>query len=233
MDALFGLILLLIFGVVTWCVASEGAWGACLTFLCVLLSGLMAMNFFEPVASIIENNGGNFLRPYADVAALLGLFALFTFLSRSATDHLSPTDIELDGRVYQVTRWLFALATGYTTMAISLTAVHTSPLPREFIGFRPEARNLFDVAAPDRQWLGFVQHVSERVLRADRIFDGPIATFPETDQRVWPSFPIRYATRRDELGTATSGKLPGQSSGSVGGGSTSGGAPPAGGAPSF
>jgi hypothetical protein len=204
MDSLFGIILLGIVGVVTWCVASEGAWGAGLTFLCVLFAGLLAMNFFEPVAGYLDGMGAG---AYSDIIALVGLFTLFTFLGRLATDQISPTEIEFDARVYQAARWLFALATGYTTMAILLTALHTAPLPREFLGFKPEGNNFFDVCAPDRQWLGFTQHVSEKVLGTGRIFDGWIHQLqpeaypdPSNPQKIWPSFPIRYATRRQDAG---------------------------------
>lgn len=237
MEALFGLILLLIVGVVAWCVASEGAWGSVLTFLCVLLAGLLATNFFEPLADLIERKAGRFAAPYADVVAFVGLFALLTFLLRMATDALSPTDIELDARLFQPVRWLFAAATGYTTMAILLTALHTAPLPREFAGFRPEGNNLFEMCAPDRQWLGFVQHISEKVLRSGRVFDGPDFTRFTVDppylsdgveQHVWPSFPIRYATRRQELASGSTKKV---GAGSLPGGGSN--APASGSAPAF
>jgi hypothetical protein len=212
MEPVFGGILLLIVVAVTWCVAAEGAWGAGLTFLCVLFSGVLAMNFFEPVANLLDGMGSA-VEDYSDLVALVGLFALFTFLARLATDNISPTDIEMDARVYNVARWLFGLATGYTTMAILLTALHTAPLPRSFVGFSPERANFFDTAAPDRQWLGFTQHVSEKVLRTGRVFDGPMFEMPGTDQKYWPSFPIRYATRRQDRASgrktsATGGGLP-------------------------
>jgi hypothetical protein len=211
MEAGFGAILLLIVVAVTWCVAAEGAWGAGLTFLCVLFAGLLAMNFFEPVANFIDGMGSA-VQDYSDLVALVGLFALFTFLGRLATDNISPTVIEFDARVYNVARWLFGLATGYTTMAILLTALHTAPLPRKFLGFSPERANLFDSVAPDRQWLGFTQHVSERVLRTGRVFDGPTFEMPGTDQKIWPSFPIRYATRRQDY---ASGNKPSSIGGTV------------------
>src|SRR5262245_42544270 len=163
MDAVFGIILVLIVAVVTWCVASEGALGAGLTLLCVVFSGLVAMNFFEPVAGFLEGAGA-WARDYADFVALVGLFALFVFLGRLACDSIAPTEIEYDPRIYNAARWLFALAAGYTTMAILLTAIHTAPLPREFLGFAPEKRNLFDIDAPDRRGLGFTQHVPEKLL---------------------------------------------------------------------
>jgi len=141
---------------------------------------------------------GSMMWDYADVVSLLGLFALFVFLGRLATDSISPTQIEYDARIYNVARWLFGLATGYTTMAIVLTALHTAPLPRNFLGFSPERDNLFDLAAPDRQWLGFTQRVSEKILATGAVFDGPRYAEPETPQDIWPSFPIRYATRRQD-----------------------------------
>ncbi len=195
MEAVFGILLLLIVVVVTWCVASEGAFGAGLTLLCVLFAGLLAMNFFEPVADMLDGVG-TWMKDYSDFMALVGLFALFVFLGRLACDSIAPTEIEYDARIYNAARWLFALATGYVTMAILLTAVHTAPLPREFLGFAPERKNLFDVDAPDRRWLGLTQHVSEKILATGAIFDGPRFSMPETPQQIWPSFPIRYATKR-------------------------------------
>jgi hypothetical protein len=221
MDAIFGLILLLIVAGVTWCVAGEGAWGAVLTFLSVLFAGLLAMNFFEPLANLLDGMIGSAMQDYSDLVALLGLFALFTFLLRLAADNISPTEIEVDGRLHQVARWLFGLATGYLTMAILLTSVHTAPLPRSFLGFRPEGTNFFEIAAPDRQWLGFTQHVSEKVLATGKIFDGPRYAMPEGGERIWPSFPIRYATKRQDY---ASGRKPTSIGGGVG---AAPGAPPA------
>jgi hypothetical protein len=224
MDAIFGLILLLIVAGVTWCVAGEGPWGAVLTFLSVLFAGLLAMNFFEPVANLLDSMIGSAVEDYSDLVALLGLFALFTFLLRLASDNISPTEIEVDGRLHQVTRWLFGLMTGYLTMAILLTSLHTAPLPRNFLGFKPEGTNFFDISAPDRQWLGFTQHVSEKILSTGKIFDGPRYSMPEGGERIWPSFPIRYATKRQDY---ASGRKPT----SIGGAGSAPGAPtpPAGG----
>ena len=39
-----------IIGVITWLLSTEGIWGAASTLLCVVISGLLAMNFFEPAA---------------------------------------------------------------------------------------------------------------------------------------------------------------------------------------
>lgn len=195
MDMIFSAVLLGIVGIVAWCVAEEGPFGAAITLVTVIIAGLLAMNFFEPLAASLEGT----LKSYSDVGALVGLFAVLTFGFRALTDKLAPTAIELDARVYQFGRWALGAAAGYVTMAFLLTALHTAPLPASFLGFRPERKNLFDADAPDRRWLAFTQHVTEKILYNNRIFDGPVFQAPNTNQDVWPSFTIRYATRRKEL----------------------------------
>lgn len=215
-------ILLAVLAAVTYLVASDGPHGAAITFVSVVVSGLVAMNFFEPLAQFLTSNvlGSYDWQHRWDVIALLGLFAGGVFGLRALGEKLLPTYAELHSMVYEIARWGFALATGYVTMAILLTSLHVAPLPREFLGFEPERNNFFQFAAPDRQWLGFTQYVSEKSLQrtvngAKVIFDGPeyprIPMEPETNQ-VWSSFPIKYAARREAFetgaGTATPAATP-------------------------
>ena len=195
-------ILLAILIIVTFFVANEGAWGAGLTFLAVLFAGLLAMNWFEPLANTVQGFHASGAAPYYwDIVALVGLFAGFVFGIRALTDYLMPTYVSVDGLTYNIGRWVLGLATGYIVMAFLLTALHTAPLPREFAGFRPERKNLFDMVAPDRQWLAMTQYVSEKSLRkgGGPVFDAVTLTPIEgKDQTLTlSSFPIRYATRRD------------------------------------
>ncbi|QDT24968.1 Colicin V production protein [Gimesia panareensis] len=195
------ILLLAILGIVTWCVASEGAWGAGFIFVSVLLAALLAMNFFEPLATFMGNNviGSGAWQQRWDSIALVGLFVGFVFLFREVTVRIAPAYMQVHPLVHEIGRWGFAALTGYITMAFLLTALHTTPLPREFAGFTPERKNLFGVVAPDRQWLGFTQYVSEKSMRngaLGHIFDGPEYMLPQHENQIWPSFPIRYASRR-------------------------------------
>jgi len=211
MDAGIDVILALIVGIVAWCVASEGAWGAAAVFVSVLLSGLLAMNFFEPVADFLQGSVAPSWHHRWDVIALVGLFGLFVFGFRAASEYLVPTFIAVHPRVYDPLRWTFAVLTGYVTMAFLLTALHTAPLPREFLGFKPERNNFFGVRAPDREWLGFTQYVSENSLRSGssgRIFDGPVVKLRDRSQ-ILPTFPIRYASRRDHMAAGLGGSSQG------------------------
>ncbi len=197
-------VLLGILAVVTWCVAGEGAFSAAITCLSVLVAGLVSMNYFEPLANHLPTTG--FWYRWADTVCLIGLFTVTVTVLRLGSEQLAPRFIRMPVLPYGLLRWGAALLTGYVTMAFLLTALHTTPLPREFLGFRPERNNFFDVVAPDRQWLGFTQYVSENFLRKGRtghIFDGPRIRLGDPNNpypnEIWPSFPIRYATRRELL----------------------------------
>jgi hypothetical protein len=208
---LIDLACLAILGGVTWMVSNDGGWSAGATFLCTLLAGLLAMNFFEPLAILLSGAMQEWDYRW-DVVALVGLFVGFVFGLRILSERLAPTYIQIPGMVDNVARWGFAFGAGYVTMAFLLTALHTAPLPREFLGFKPERANFFGTA-PDRQWLGFTQYVTEKgFARYDRnagfdangrqvahAFDGSYEVIGDPGlvaNTVWPSFPIRYAMRR-------------------------------------
>ena len=204
---------LAVVGITVFYVSSEGAWGAAHAFLCVLFASLLAMNFFEPLAGFLEGMLPSY-RNYMDTIALVGLFIGLTFALRMGSESLAPLYIGLPATLDQAGKWAFGALTGYLTMAFLLTALHTAPLPREFMGFKPERNNFFGMA-PDRQWLGFVQYVTEKSFgwymyqdpdtkqKIPHAFDGKYeklgnktAYYPNT---IWPSFPIRYAMRRDRI----------------------------------
>ena len=52
-DLVFGFLILLM----TYALSSEGLWGAALMFFNVLFGGLIAFNFYEPLARLIDSTG--------------------------------------------------------------------------------------------------------------------------------------------------------------------------------
>ncbi len=209
--------LLVVIGVVTYCVASEGPWGAATTLISTILAGLVAMNYFESLAGMFPMSVEWQMR--ADIMALLGLFAAGVTGLRMGAEYLMPTQIEVNPLVYDGGRWGFGFLAGYVTAAIVLTALHTAPLPREFLGFRAERNNLFGLGgpenAPDRVWLSFTQYASERIFTTGNVFDR--SEFPRYKGRpaeMWSSFPVRYADRRQRYasGGAIAAAAPGPAS---------------------
>lgn len=206
----FDLILLGIWAGVTWAVASQGMWGAALMLFNVLFAGLLAMNFFEPLANLagtIFGTGGDY---WYDVVSIMLLFIVAIALLRMLTDNLSPLLVRFSLPLDQAGRWVFAMWTAWLTIGFLATAVHTAPLPRDFLGFSPERERFLRwhlLSAPDRQWLAYTQRGSEKLF--DR---GPQYRFDVWRGEVWRQgqsvgdapdpreaarlFIARYATRR-------------------------------------
>lgn len=203
------LALLVIIGVITWLLSQEGIWGAASTLLCVVVSGLIAMNFFEPAAMYLTHFVPATLE-YADFVCLVGIFGGLVFGLRTLTEYLAPTDIRVPDLLDTIGKWGFGAITGYVTMAFLLTALHTAPLSRNVFDFQPEQPAFLGIA-PDRQWLGFTQYVSEHALanrviydqatrqKLPNIFDGMVKKIGDAPNTVWSSFPIRYAMRREQI----------------------------------
>lgn len=233
MAYIFPVVLVLIWGAVTILASNDGAWGAGLICLSTIFAGLIAMNFFEPFAAGVLDS----IVPtaYSDFLSLVLLFAGAVTGIRLIADRLAPTNIELPSLVYDIGRFGFGFLAGYITMCFLCAAAHTAPIPRSAVGFSPEDRMFFGAFSPDRQWLGFTQYVSERVLGSDNVFDGPqYQRIPNADQYFqgampprWPSFIIRYAARREHY--ARGGYAPRQGFTQPGQTSPGGGQKPAGG----
>ena len=132
------LLLIAIIGLVTWCVASDGAWGAAITLLSVIIAGLLATGLFEVTAAFLERNIASSVewQHRWDVIALVGLFSLFVFGLRTATEQILPVDIEIHGLVFDIARWSCGFLSGCVTMAILLTALHTATVSERVPGVR-------------------------------------------------------------------------------------------------
>jgi uncharacterized membrane protein required for colicin V production len=121
-------VLLVVLAIITWVVASEGIWGSAITFLSAVFAGLIAMNFFEPVAGMLDAQVPSWRNRF-DFLALVGIFAIVVSVMRELAARIAPVSIEVHPYFYQGGRWVFAAATGYVTVGILLTAIHTVNIP--------------------------------------------------------------------------------------------------------
>ena len=145
------------------CVAmmyNEGMWSNAIRLINVVTAALLATNFFEPVARLLDNWAPKATYVW-DFTALWGLFALLTLMSRTLTDQISRVKVRFPERVDRVGGVVFALWVGWVMICFTLMTLHTAPLARNFLfgGFQADQRMVLGLA-PDRQWLGFVQEMS-------------------------------------------------------------------------
>ena len=151
------------------CVAmlwNEGMWNNCITLINVILSAMLAMNYYEPVASFLDEKQPSYTFVF-DYLSIWFVFFLSYIILRAITDSLSKHRVKFIMPIEQAGRVISVLAIGWVMVCLTLTSLHTAPLARTAIRgtFQPEPMsNNFLGMAPDRMLLGFVQHRSKNAF---------------------------------------------------------------------
>lgn len=138
----------------------EGMWSNALVFINVTVAGLVATNFFEPVAEFLDSKipSGTY---FWDIISLWLLFAVTFGVLRIVTDNVSKVSVRFRKPFDQLGGYFFAILTAWVVLCFTTMTLHTAPLSREFFfgGFRAESPVFFGTK-PDRLWLAWVQKLS-------------------------------------------------------------------------
>jgi hypothetical protein len=182
------LLTLLVMAVVAYAHWREGLLTAFAMTCNVLAAGLLAFNFYEPVAAELEPAfAGSFLEGYEDALSLFVLFALPLVGLRYLTNSLAYTELDYHPLAQQVGAVLCALVTGYLVAGFLACLLQTLPLPERFLGFDPQAEpGLRRRLPPDRVWLAMMHRAG-----AGPFANGDNPTFDPDG-----SFELRYARLR-------------------------------------
>jgi hypothetical protein len=134
----------------------------------VFLAGLVAFNFWEPIARELGSVfADTFLAGSEDCLCLLLLFALTLGLLRLCANSLAPSQPEYHPVVQQGGAAVCGLITGYLISGFLVCAIQTLPLPENFLNF--EAKVQADASGqkaktrllpPDRVWLALMYRAS-------------------------------------------------------------------------
>jgi uncharacterized membrane protein required for colicin V production len=189
------MVTILMFFILFACVAmlyNEGMWSNAIRLINVITAALLAMNFFEPLADWLEQSVSESYTFFWDFISLWGLFIIFSIIFRQLTDRLSNVKVKFLKIADQVGSGVLSLWIGWVIVCFLMASLHTAPLSRNclFDSFIPEEKMVLGFA-PDRQWLGFTQKVSQGPY--DRS-DGEKSMFDPRGE-----FLLTYATRRANL----------------------------------
>lgn len=147
----------------TYALMSEGLWGAALMFFNVLFAGVIAFNFYEPLAALLAQNVG-FLSGFADTLCLMAIFIVALVILRLTTESLAPAMVRFPTPIYHIGRVFFALAGSVVAMAILLVAFEAAPVHKKVFSvidhkYRPPFKT-----GIDHEWLGFFQYTTGAVF---------------------------------------------------------------------
>ncbi len=139
----------------------EGLLTACCTFINVLLAGLVAFGFWEPLADRLETVlDDSFLAGYEDCFVLVGLFAVTLGALRFATNSLAFTTLDFPPALMQVGVVVFGILTGYLVAGFLVCAFHTLPSAEGFLELESKVEadkgGLRRLVPPDRVWLAMM-----------------------------------------------------------------------------
>ena len=191
------LLTILLLAVMIVCIGmlwNEGFWSNTITLINVVFAAMIATNYFEQGAKVIED----FLASYTYLCDFLSIWAIFFIVFtvlRAFTDTISKVRVRFRMPVEHAGRVVMAVWTGWVMVCFICMTLHLAPLARSpFRGAfakTPEARCFFGLA-PDRLWLGFMQSRSRGALshgsdKGKRVFD------PHS------MFVLRYGQRRGDL----------------------------------
>lgn len=160
----------------------------------ILLAGLVAFSFFEPLADQLEDMlADSFLQNFEDSIALVALFSLTLVFLRWASNALMHTVVEYGPVVQQGGAVLFGALSGYLVAGFLLCVAQTLPLDRHFMHFEAQldpntsAAKLRRLMPPDHIWLALMHSASGT--------KGPL-DWDEVQFDPDGSFEIRYAHER-------------------------------------
>lgn len=161
----------------------QGLSTAFTTFCNVILAGLIAFNFWEPLADLLEPPlSRSFFAGYEDAICLTALFAVAFGLLRITTNALSGAAIDFHPLAQRAGGVFFGLATGYLLAGFVVCVFQTLPWHENFAGYEPDWQahqsGFEDLIPPDRVWLALMHRAGKNSFgRPGHSTFDPEATF--------------------------------------------------------
>jgi uncharacterized membrane protein required for colicin V production len=178
------LMLVILLACVAMCYA-EGMWSNAVRLINIVTAGLLAMNFFEPLARWLTDWQPSYTYLW-DFLSLWGLFVVFMLVFRILTDQLSHVKVRFLKLADRIGSGVLSLWIGWVMVCFTMTTLHTAPLAKVFMweGFQPEEKMFFGLA-PDHQWLAFTQKMSMGTFScsSENVFDPDSEFIPKYERR--------------------------------------------------
>jgi hypothetical protein len=143
---------------------NEGIYGALIVLLLSLVSGVIALNFFGPIATfmIVRHLPWAGFGRYTEGIIFLLLYGGSLLGLRSLFDHMLTERVRFPVNVDRVGGVAIGLLTGIITVGAFIVACQMMPLNKQFMGYRKKQAILG--IAPDATYLNVMRHLSARVL---------------------------------------------------------------------
>lgn len=153
---------LIVIGIVAFMQYRNGLFTSAAMIVQVLLAGLVAFGFWEPIADELDASFFNSpLDGYQDCIVLIGLFCVTLGVLRLVTNRLNKAMIDFNWTLQQIGGPAAGLVTGYLLSGFLVCVFQTLPVEESFLGFsmrKPDEPGLRRFLPADRVWLALMRH---------------------------------------------------------------------------
>jgi uncharacterized membrane protein required for colicin V production len=170
----------------------EGLWSNTLTLITMIVAGLVAFGFYQPLVVYLDESVTDGQHTYwLDFAVLWGLYFLTFAILRTMTATASKTRMRFKHPIDPVGGPLVGLVAAWVLAGFTLATLHVSPMPKDAFGGNlvsfGEVTTASPLFKPDAAWLRFV----ERMSKANAISSSNTEEFIASN---WVNF---YSKRRE------------------------------------
>jgi len=182
----------------------HGAWKNAMYLVCILLAAVIATNFFEPTASMLEGvNSG--LKYIFDFLCIWLLFTISFLILRFFCDLAGGSPVKFPLPAEMTIRTILALWSSWIFVCFTAFTLHMAPLnsPDPFGAWADPNEPAFLFVAPDRLWMGFAHSRSKWALSRgnfDSAASDPEDANPDVNVQPFDSkgdFLYKYHQRRE------------------------------------
>ena len=160
------IVLILLFAAAFASLMNGGLWSNTLMLVNIITAGLLATNYYEPLADWFEQQAPS-LTYLWDFIAIWAVFAVAMTALRAATDYVSTVKVKFLPPVDKAGGTILALWASWVLLCFATATLHTAPLARNFLGgaFQPNPQDkMLWGLSPDRRWLAWVHRESQGSL---------------------------------------------------------------------
>ncbi|MEN1679071.1 MAG: CvpA family protein [Planctomycetota bacterium] len=146
----------------------DGLWSNTILLVQVILAGLLAFGFYQPLTVYIDEKTGGEYTYALDIVILWAIYAVSITLLKVICDALSKTKMKFPEAVDNAVGPLMGLLAGVVLAGIVGASLHVTPLPKDGLGGGMDYTGTSVAAAPlyrvDALWLRMVEAASSAGL---------------------------------------------------------------------
>ena len=124
---MLSMLLLLLFVACAAALWFHGFWSNVLTLVNLIVAGLLTMNFFEPIATLVNNSAAEYTY-LIDILVFWMLFMLLYGVLRTLSDLMSKEQVNFDKPVELAGRSIMAIWNAFLFVCIVCASLHTAPV---------------------------------------------------------------------------------------------------------